>query len=439
MASIDDFIKSYITIDKKRYRFSGEITVLDTGNRFNILNTNGSRTPIIQYLGKKERRFSINIEFYGSLDDIENSYLRQKSELRNWLESKRGLSTEIIFPDGEIVRASVLDYREAVSQKNRCVVSLSFLRLDIVSDIETTQDKSKDKAKEDVKTLNERFLEFVGYEVVNGKVSKDSLNNKFFGIGGKIKTFKDSKFLSNAKRTVSNTKKAIRNSQNRLLNIQEKASFIASSGKRASQFVNSLENSRESIESIITAPADAWNGIKQVYSDLNRFFGNVKSSVDAIYDTYDFSETETQTPANINKFFEQSDESGIKNTFNMAALTSYLEFSLDIDYSNDIEVSDAKAKIEAMYNSAINDPLLSAEVKTDLRNAKLSVSDYLDTLANQVDKITTINIPVETPLSTIVFNYYGNLELYDDIILLNGNTIGDYNKVIGEIKVFNNG
>ena len=116
-------------------------------------------------------------------------------------------------------------------------------------------------------------------------------------------------------------------------------------------------------------------------------------------------------------------------------ITSYQTAS-NIDYSNTDDINEVLANLNLMYTALIADPMLDEDTKNDMVLLKVEVDKFLNNLLRNVNNVIIVNISRPTPFDTIIFDRYGNLDLYDELIALNFGTINDLLNVSGDIKLY---
>ena len=99
------------------------------------------------------------------------------------------------------------------------------------------------------------------------------------------------------------------------------------------------------------------------------------------------------------------------------------------------EVLDSKTFFNEIYNDLLNDDNIDLENKVILTKTKQQLDLIYNQALSQAANVETITIKNPTPLTTILYQRYGNLNFLDDIINLNPN-ITDINNIVGDLKIY---
>ncbi len=126
----------------------------------------------------------------------------------------------------------------------------------------------------------------------------------------------------------------------------------------------------------------------------------------------------------------------INNAVNILALSNMYMAASSIDYDNDEQIDAKIIELKNNYNFIINDNILSNNTLDIFYNLNASTRLLLENIEVNISKVILIFVKT-TDLATLVYNYYGSLDRYDEILELNDNLV-DPMIISGNIKILTN-
>lgn len=450
------YYKNYIKINGKEFLWT-DISV-SSGKRIIIDNINDFYRPVLQYLGPRETNFSISIKYGGiykasdsnkninsstevennnSKNSLKDSFLEQKNFIQDLINTEKSKNVEIELPDGDIVHGVLQNRTKTYFSLGLNNEQLDFIMLypEKYSYTQISPNKIYD-----IKT---DILNNVKSELISGEIPVSFMD--------KIKNSKTASWLSKSIENVKSIYKTFRKYSNlvkqyitRVQNILSKVQDIANSFVSVFQeplrILNLLKDINTQLVNIAKTPGRIVDTMQQICDGVSVYFNNTKNTFNFMFSMFDFTKTNNDKLVeyyNINKIQQEIMESEVRDTSNIVFFTNALINSIEIEYDTDEEISQTILKLDKMYEYLINNNNISDNTKDLLFNGFNETKAYLLNNASSKKNIKYITVSTPKTLHKIVFEYYGDDSLYDEILLLNKDTIKDVLNVRGLIKIFN--
>lgn len=403
----------------------------------NIQNIPGSKLNVIQDLGQKEQRISMSISVIGEIrlksyskkgslmNFATGSYFREEKlyevqssfeEQRNFLDkiaNNRRLANNLTvqLPDGCIYKCMLTSISQPrYTARNKIDYDLEFIVLQEVF----------------VPTTKKKTIYFANL----GNASILKCLTALTQVGDMIDGLLDTctGFLN----TIKSATTAAKFMANSITNTISKFNVLA-------QSINSIIND---IGDIARAPAAWVSAFKTVISGLVGCIDNAKNQLEQIKSLYSPNSGNKQSISYNVKANALSTLNSVMTTAqNIAVFGTYASVVNDNSQGNTElfkttqEVLDSKTFFNEIYNDLLNDDNIDLENKVILTKTKQQLDLIYNQALSQAANVETITIKNPTPLTTILYQRYGNLNFLDDIINLNPN-ITDINNIVGELKIY---
>ncbi len=122
----------------------------------------------------------------------------------------------------------------------------------------------------------------------------------------------------------------------------------------------------------------------------------------------------------------------VNDTMKASSLAQVYRAAPLIDFLTVNDIEEERRELDLQYFDVINSDVLSDEIRNDINDLRNTVRVFLDNEAESAFNLTPFKTFTNNAL-VIVFNQYGDLELFDEII--NVNDIKDISFIEGEINV----
>lgn len=467
------YYKDYVKINGRIFLWK-EISVSHE-KRIVVDNINGFNRPVLQFLGPKESTISLTIEYGGiysapqvstsvssstfktddsltnlttiartekrtTAEGLRDSFLDQKNFIESLTRSNTAKLIKLELPDGDKVNC-------ILSKGTKSYFSLGLnteqLELIILGSIQKNY-KPVDKSKIlDIKT---KTLNLLKSELLTGGVPSSFMD--------KIKDSKLASWLSKAtektkglyksfRKYANLTKEYISKVQNILTKVQNTINTAMSALQEPLKILNMLKQINKMIVDIAKTPGMIVDAMQNICDGIHDYINDTKNTFKCLTKMFDFGDKKQSGKSgsgkkyyNLNTIQKEIMENEVKETSNIVFFINALTTSLDIQYNNDEELAEVITQLNDMYDSLSNDENISDNMKDLLFSGYNETKNYLLNETEVVKNIKYINITTPRTLLNIVFEYYGSIDLYDDILALNQNNLKDVLQVSGRIKVF---
>lgn len=152
------------------------------------------------------------------------------------------------------------------------------------------------------------------------------------------------------------------------------------------------------IDDLISDPAARLN----VYSGFYNFYNNVPPVAPTTFELL-------QRQNNINL---------LAGTIQAAALVQSYQAASLINYTNIDQLNAVQSQLEAQYQAVVNNGSLSSDLEYQILNLRNEMRIFFQNEALNVNNIVSVTTNTQ-PITTLVYQYYGNLDNVDTIAGLN--------------------
>jgi len=127
----------------------------------------------------------------------------------------------------------------------------------------------------------------------------------------------------------------------------------------------------------------------------------------------------------------------LNGSINTLAFTNLIDSAKDIDYENEDHLNIVANEIDVKYDELVNSSAnyLSNGVRDKIDEIKTQSRIFFDQKRLVVNKVITVETK-EMPITVLVYQYYGNVDDYEQIITLNQSF--NPSRISGEVKILEN-
>ncbi|RKZ80976.1 MAG: hypothetical protein DRQ35_01170 [Gammaproteobacteria bacterium] len=389
-------------IQLKKYRYRGiDLLFTDTttsgGNRIVRYNYPGSDKQAVEVQGKAPRSFSIT-----TIIPYENYDSNRANLIRVLEDGKKGVLTHPYWGDIENVITGSYSLNEKLSELGRASITIQFE----VDDAEGIPIQSGN-----LQTLTE-------YEAnLLGSVSVQDIVENYIVRSGFIGNFGD------AMENVQNVADAFNEVSERATQIQE----------QASTFYADVDNFERNIVTNIKNPALLGPEINDLFYSLGNLYDTPEQKLIVYKGLFLFGEDDPEiivTTAGLKS--RKNNRDVIRSAIRTQSLAFAYDSAVQVEYDTTDELDLIQSELEQQYLTIRNDELVANDVHEQLDRTRVQAIKTLDdarVTTNQVITVTT----QRQPLSVLLYQWYGNTDLFDIITELND--IHQNAFVEGDIKI----
>lgn len=213
--------------------------------------------------------------------------------------------------------------------------------------------------------------------------------------------------------------------------ITNASKFLTQNAQRINSFSATVDSFRNSIRTLINSPVELGNSVVGLYDSL-RSLSEIPEDINKALNTlFDFGDDEPDiAPLNAERIERKSNNDLIDSSIKTLALVNSYREVVNIDFSTVDDIDNEQDRLDSLFYVVVD--TLDIDSKNDLQEIRTEIRDFLDEQRISAKRI----IAEETksiPAQVLAFNFYGDVELTQDIIDLNN--ISDVSFVEGSIKV----
>lgn len=375
-------------IQLKKYSYRGiNLLFIDTnttgGNRLVKYNYPGSDKQSIERQGKAPRSFSVT-----TIIPNENYESTRANLIRVLEDGNKGVLTHPYWGDIENVIPGGYSLNEKLSELGRASISIQYE----IDDAEGIPIESGS-----LQTLTE-------YEsILLGTVSADDIKENYNVISGFIGNFTD----------------AIESTQN----IADEFSVAS---ERATQiedqspvFYEAVDNFERDITTNIKDPDALADDISNLFDELNNLYDTALKRLIVLKSLFLFGWNDPViivTTAGLRN--RKNNRDILRSAIRTQALAFAYTNAVQVEYDTTDELDLIQSELETQYLTIRNDELVANDVQEQLDRTRVQAIKTLDNVRVTTNQIITINT-ARKPLSVLLYQWYGNTDLYDVITELN--------------------
>jgi len=417
MSVLRDYIKIKSS-DSGTKKFKWTSITDSFGKRLDIKQINYIDTPLIQYFGESLRSFDVNIITGAKAPSGKSAYRRDKNWLNEFFNTEKSKIFHLTFPDGKTKRCVFNNGTITESSNSTGQLTVSFKCTYYPIPKVKSDAPDKGKLPEWVQDLQ---------RTITDTADDFFKNEKVIGFN---------KFLTSLPQTADTVADFVEKVQDKLSTLEELGSDVVGLFQQPSEWVSSLLEINSSVRSLASTPQTLYATIISTVSQVGVYFGDTASTFDAVANTFTFQKAESKTYTNAQEYYKQSNEDGNNAIFNSLAFISLISIASGIEYKNSEEVDKVQNSLDETYRFLISDITLPNEVRQSLFEAKIAADEYLNSIRLNINSVILVDITRIQPFDKIVFDRYGSLDLYNELLALNSSIVTDINNVSGEIKLY---
>lgn len=430
------YFKRTVTINGKEF-FYREGPTISGGKNIALHNINGINDPNIQDLGLNEKNITIPIVFFGEGNSDKerlDSYLEQYNHINKIITNKQNI-VKVVTPTGITFSCVLKDFSIKEGVKiNQTECDLTFV----------------------IMPKSQKIPENILGALADPSVSKWlAFNNMLQKTRNTILTGEWKNFTKSIQKTIDMTRQTL----NGIMSI---TGAVNTEIGRYKGFSDQISSITDDLANICTSPISMARAFIDVYNSVLDVYDTTKKNLNLIGDSYkdlgkkleirvkgrgpgasdgsgipSSSSSINVTKVSSNQLIQQNNlaEDTLLVANDIACFANYAVFATLVgNFNTQDEVNEAKEKFNEMYENIIDSDLVDYDIKLNIIDIKKQMDSYFDSL--NVLNVITIKIDNPDNLMNIVFNRYGDLEYYYDIMELNKDTLLDINYVYGDLKIY---
>ena len=199
------------------------------------------------------------------------------------------------------------------------------------------------------------------------------------------------------------------------------------------------------INSLVTQPSNLANSIATLFANLNLLFISPADTYGAMVALFGFAGSGVKPrPSTVSRIQRISNENIIDKAINTTALGYAYQGSTQLEFQTNVDIEGVEEQLEEQYANVIDPGLddldkenevksgLSDDILDDLNDIRVDALQLLDEELLNTKKVVSLRVPL-LPISVIAYRLYGNTDLADALVNLNG--INQSSFVEGDILV----
>lgn len=378
------------------------------GGRKTLIHTfPNSDTSISEDLGLAPLSFSMRIIVAQNMENrsvlLKGYYESRDAMIEKLEDGEEGILVHPFWGNLNVVTEGPYSIVETINRIGRAVITQRFTQVGNLSD--TTQsdqffptETSKEGITEDVKNVSDEMI------------TKYSASNSF-----KIGGIKASTVIMDSKEEIADKFVVVSE------NIQD-ADDLSEFNVSINKFRNiSISQSAEYVQ-----------GIADLFFDALGFIEDAEDAYSAFQDFFDYKDditTEATTPALSDVL---NNELAFRSIVQNLGSAYASEASVNIDFATDENLLAVESVIEAQLSKIADNEVDDSTVYALLQTLKVHSNVVYSEELLQVARVKTVNV-VNSSLTNLVYDYYGNLDNYD--LIRDLNSFDDPSRINGAVKI----
>lgn len=423
-----------INIDGFDYPFQETQNGISSGKNISIQNIGYSR-PVVQVLGNKENTMSVSIivmgktpithttnmigsGVFGRVDEPESKRYNEYVKTKNRIEALRTRNEliNVILPDGEKVRCLVTNVQARYEAQNKTIYTLDFI------------------------VFKRELHEVIQWKRAIKLDLLQSLANAMDGFNNAIKEINS---------YVDMAMSAVQTAQSVLQTFKNATKTITGAISRLNQVIDAIKTCIDIIADIAKAPGEWYKAMKAVVDNAISLGDYSKDALKSIKNSYSknyskstFKYTEVASSTTSITTNNAKIDSAIygqqlmESIYDMALYAGMTEIIANMTLETNEDVKEVQEMMQEVYDDLMSREILTVDLRSTIFEIKRSVDSYLSSFSNEVKNIVNVEIVNPDNLMNIVYNRYGNLDYYYEIMKLNEFNLIDIMKVQGVIKLY---
>jgi len=216
--------------------------------------------------------------------------------------------------------------------------------------------------------------------------------------------------------------------------VRKETSFVFKVQDGANEFNALLSDATNNVNELVTKPANLATSIVSMFDSIDSLYVNIKDSFDVYKRFNDFGESDISldiTTAGLQQ--RQKNNDVINSSVKAMSLGYQYQNAAKLEFDTVEEIELVESDIESNYQLLIDQPQLSGDMISTLKDLRSVTSRFFKNEKLNVDKVTDIRTPI-LPARIIAYQYYADSSIGKRIANLN--LINDPSFVEGTIRVF---
>ena len=226
---------------------------------------------------------------------------------------------------------------------------------------------------------------------------------------------------------------AVENLDN-VVSVFETASSVTDAvAEKASEFRAEVDAFSGNIVSLIQSPVDMAESIFSLFESLDNLFETPSETLGALSSVFNFGDSDPVVQqTTVGRVERKQNRDLVRSDMKLQALSyAYVNSSL-IEYETTEALDAAQDNLETQYLDIRNNQLVTNEALEQLDRLRVRGQKALESARVNTRSIITIETD-RKPLSVLLYEYYGNTDLFDTIAELNN--IKQNAFVSGEVRI----
>ncbi len=204
---------------------------------------------------------------------------------------------------------------------------------------------------------------------------------------------------------------------------------------QVNQYAAQVNAFSASVNQLIALPQDLINSVRNIFSTMNGLYSSIESTFDAFTNgsLFDFGDNDVPIVKSTSTRIQRAQNRDVTNQTMQTISLGYAYLNAaQIAFQTTADIDATNTILEEQYEKVVAATGLSDSSLTALTDLRTIANQLLDTKRLEAKKVITIYTR-KMPMSVIAYQYYGNTDLTDTLLELNGIVGASF--VEGNIKI----
>ena len=367
------------------------------GNRLIKFNYPGSDQQAIERQGKAPRTFNIT-----AIIPHEDYYQKRDNLLRVLEDGQSGVLTHPTFGDVENVINGVYTLTEITNELGRAQIVIPF-EVNDASGIPQVSDNLVTQVQQSSSLLNSQLYNDLA----------DNYNVTFNFPGNYADSFENINSMIDAFVSASE--------------------LIEPNEERAAEFTQLVNLVRDNVNDLIQTPGNLSDSISLLFESFNNLTDIPIDTFNSFKGLFSFGDDDPEiNPTTVSRIERKNNRDLLRTNIKTQSLSYAYVTSGTIEYETTEDLESIQDTLEEQYTDIRENQLITNEALEELDRTRVQGIKTLDEVLVTTRQIITITTK-RTPLSVLLYRYYGNTDLFDIIAELNN--IKQNGFVEGDIRI----
>lgn len=255
------------------------------------------------------------------------------------------------------------------------------------------------------------------YPASSGR-NKSLINELYLSVYDFIKNDLEGEWLVNYAKNVLFAAERLRRYYDLLI---ASTKIISSFTGDRNQFVNDIKKANENVYITAQTPATLGSSTTELFSQFDDLASEENERFMANNKVFGFGEDDTQFSTTTEELIERDSNRKLLNgSINAISLTNMYDAAVNLEYTDELELNRIGDILENNYQILINseNSEVAPEALAQLNNLRTQTRIFFENLRITINKITEIRTN-RMPVTILTYQYYADLDNYNDIINLN--------------------